>query len=371
MDDRVSAAGSPAAGMERERLIGVLAAQRRHCEGRAPTYVKVLEALVEDAAAGAPWAELLEETWRGRTFAVAWEAAHLLLAGLHCWALNGKAPELSRTYPSCGGDGTGAGEAARAFLGRAPAEFWRQLRGAFVQTNEVDRSVAWMLAAAGAFGSRRMPFHLVELGASAGLNLIGDHLPHECRFVGEDGGPAAPPEGWDSRPHPVLTRAGLDIRPRRLADAEDRLWLKACVWADDLPRLRRLDRAIETYLGLEGRPSGPSLERCSFLDAPAWLAANRRPKRGEGLLVFNSIGTVYLSERDYRELVSGMTDALAPWEERAVWLEFERSRGPAPGPLELRVHKAGRAGLETRVLGSGEPRPRELRLAGGWDFLAR
>ncbi|MBI4347531.1 MAG: DUF2332 family protein [Elusimicrobia bacterium] len=354
-------------GMNGRRLAGVLAAQRRHCELRAPTYVDVLGALEDDLADRPPWLAPMEEAWRSRSFAVGWEAAHLLLAELHYYALSGRAMELAEAYPSCGGSGRGAGEAVKGFLRRAPDEFWRRLASAYVQTNEVDRSVAWMLAAAAAFGSRRMPFHFVELGASAGLNLVGDHLPHDCRVVPGEAGAEAPPS-WAS-PHRVLSRTGLDIRPRRLGDPEDRLWLKACVWTDDLERLRRLDGAVETFLRLEAGPAGPRLERCAFADAPAWLSTYRPPKDGEGLLVFNSIATIYLDESGYRKLARGMAAALAPWGGRAFWVEFERARGADDGPLELAVHRPEGGRLATRVLGTGAARPVEMRIKPGWEFL--
>jgi hypothetical protein len=206
-----------------------------------------------------------------------------------------------------------------------------------------------MLAAAAAFGRR--PFHLVELGTSAGLNLVGDLLPQACRFD------AAPPD-WNRR-HPVLTRTGLDLCPRRVADAHDRLWLKACVWADDLPRLRRLEHAIETLLNFAGPVK---MVPCSFADAPDWLLANIRPAPGEGLLVFNSIGTVYLGDEDYAGLQRGMARALAPWQGRGIWVEYERARAAPQGPLELAVHRAAGRRLETRVMASGAPRPVEMHL---------
>jgi hypothetical protein len=342
--------------MERQRLIAALAAQREHCEGRSPLYAAVLAELEADARHAA-WPGRLERAWRGRHFAVDWEAAHLLLAGMHYAALAGEAPELAAVYPSCGGDGRAPRGAARAFLARAPDAFWHRLRRAMVQTNEVGRSVAWMLAAASEFGARGLPFHLVELGCSAGLNLVGDHLPQRCDFIADDGSP--PPAGWKRR-HPALSRAGLDLQPRRLEREEDRLWLKACVWADDLGRLDRLEHAIAVFLAMKEKVR---LERCSFADAPDWLAENLRPAGGEGLLVFNSIGTVYLDDDDYAALARGMARALAPWQGRAAWVEYERARGVDGGPLVLSVHRAAGGGrLETSVLASGAPRPVEMRL---------
>lgn len=355
--------------LDRFQILEELTRQRSYCVGRSPLYVAVLGGLEADAKAGARWVEVLEQAWRERRFAVGWEAVHLLLAGMHFWALKGAAEELAAVYPSCGGGGGDPAGAASAFLNRAPPEFWSHLEHAMVQTNEIDRSVAWLIAAAAAFGRRGPPFHLVELGASAGLNLIGDHLPHECRFTSEESAPAVPPSGWDRRPHCVLTRSGLDIRPRRLADPDDRLWLKACVWADKTAQLQRLEGAIATYLRLAQTGDGPVLERCTFAQAPAWLEQQRPARPGEGLLVFNSIATVYLANVEYGALRRGLRDALAPWEGRALWVEFERARGVAAGPLNLSVHRVINGELQTRVLATGEARPEEMHLTGDWDFL--
>lgn len=358
----------PAVRIDRLRLRQELGAQRAHCVGRSAFYVAVLGELVDDLAESPPWAGALEEAWRDRRFAVGWEAAHLLLACLHHAALSGNAPELAAVYPSCGGRGAPGG-APSAYLRRAPPAFWRGVAENFVQTNEVDRSVPWLLVAAAAFGSRGMPFHFVEMGSSAGLNLVGDHLPHACRFVTSRGAEALPPAGWDARPHEILSRTGLDIRPRRLADAEDRLWLKACVWADDRARLERLDSAVETFLRLEPRADGPRLACCTFAESPAWLLDSRPARPGEGLIVFNSIGTIYLADDEYAALREGMARALAPWAGRALWVEYERARGAADGPLELKVHRSNDGELETAVLGTGQPRPSEMELRDGWDFV--
>ena len=355
--------------VDRFRLLEELRKQRAYCAGRSPLYVAVLAGLEADVRYGAPWLEALERAWQDRRFAVGWEAVHLLLASMHFWALKGAGEELAAVYPSCGGRGGEPGSAARAFLNRAPPEFWVHVGRAMVQTNEIDRSVAWLIAAAAAFGRRNLPFHLVELGASAGLNLIGDCLPHACRFTSGEGGSAVAPPGWDSRPHRVLTRTGLDIHPRRLTDPDDRLWLKACVWADKVPQLERLEHAIATYLRLEQAGGGPVLERRTFEEAPDWLQKQRPARPGEGVLVFNSIATVYLAHAEYGALRRGMRDALAPWEGRALWVEFERARGTPAGPLNLSAHRVVDGALQTRVLATGEARPEEMRLVGDWGFL--
>ena len=124
--------------MDRPRLVQALAGQRGYCESRSPLYAAILAGLQSDP--DAPWLGAAECAWRGRQFAVDWEAAHLLLAGMHFWALKGEAPELAAVYPSCNGGGNDAAGAARAFLARAPDEFWQYLATARVQTNEAGRS---------------------------------------------------------------------------------------------------------------------------------------------------------------------------------------------------------------------------------------
>ena len=122
-------------------------------------------------------------------------------------------------------------------------------------------------------------------------------------------------------------------------------------------------------LRLQREPGGPRLEQCSFAEAPAWLLRHRPADAGNGLLVFNAIGTVYLNEPDYRRLARGMTRVLASWQGRAVWVEYERPRDEPDGALEVKVHRAVDGRLQTCVLARGAPRPVELRVTGQWGFM--
>lgn len=350
--------------MDRARFIEELARQRAYCEGRSRLYHEVLRALGEDALHSPLWLGKIEAAWRTRRFSVGWEAVHLLLACIHFWSLRGAAEELATVYPSCGGSGGAPGEAALSFLRRAPALFWNELGPSRLQTNEVGRSVAWMLAAEAAFRPRKLPFHLVEMGASAGLSLIGDALSLPCRFIGPDGR-AVPSPLRKVPPYPVLSRIGLDIRPRRLARPEDRLWIKACVWADDWSRLARLERAIELFLKVEGEPTGPRLARRHFTGMPDWLTANRHPVPGEGLLVFNASATAFLRDEEYANLRRKMTRVLAPWGDRALWVECESPR-TGPGPHELTAHRLIDGRFQSRRLAFMDARPREVRLMEDW-----
>jgi len=122
-----------------------------------------------------------------------------------------------------------------------------------VQTNEVGRSsligpaLTWVAAHHGA------PVQLVDVGCSAGLNMLCDRyrldygerghtgpddavVRVDCRVVG--GNPPIAP-----RLPEVVGRIGIDLDPPDLRDPADARWLLACVWPDT-GRLERTARAI-------------------------------------------------------------------------------------------------------------------------------
>lgn len=119
------------------------------------------------------------------------------------------------------------------------------------QTNEVGRSaglVTGLLALAGSGGGGR--FDLLEIGSSAGLNLLIDRVRYELGGVAV--GPAASPlvirPEWRGPPPPVAevgftSVRGADVRPVDLRDPAALARLRAYVWADAPERLERLDVA--------------------------------------------------------------------------------------------------------------------------------
>ena len=336
---------------------------------KAPSTAEMLRALDADLAAGEPpWFGRLSAAWRGRVFGPSYEAPLLLLAALHREALAGRAGALARTFPSCGGSAPGAGSAAVEFLRSAPSSFFAALADERLQTNEPARSAAWLLPACAAFLPRGLPFHLVELGASAGLVLVGDYLPRSTALAAADGAGAEEPPRWRESPYPVLSRRGLDARPRRVADAADILWLKACVWPHDLERLERLERAAALFAALEREAGGPRLHALDFSAMPAWVASEIKPHPEEGLLVFNAQAADFLTAASYETLKEGLAEALRPWGDRGFWIELELPRG-GDGEHELRAHRWMGARFESRLLGRADSHAKTLRIEAGWDFL--
>ena len=238
-----------------ERTARFLRLQAEGCASLgSPLYAGLLGHAAGDLLAGGPTAAVLEGHLEDRGPSA---LALRMLGGVHALVLSGQAPGLAAFYPSAGGSadpGPGAGrawaalrevlaghrEAVRSWLGRPP------------QTNEVGRGAVLVgglrrLAAAAA-----LPFRLVEIGASAGLNLRADcfYIPGDAGRHGDPSSPVALPGAWQGEAPPdapveVIARTGGDVDPIDPVTPEGRLALTAYVWPDQQHRLDRLRGAIE------------------------------------------------------------------------------------------------------------------------------
>jgi hypothetical protein len=196
-----------------------------------------------------------------------WDAALRLLGGLHNLVLRDEASW---------DDVDGALDEHAEFLRRFVAE-----QG--VQTNEVQR--CWMLLPCFLELGRRTgfsTFDVLEFGPSAGLLLDWDRY-HYGYEGGDWGDPEAPLElrGEERRPVPpelltlrplVGSRVGIDIDPVDVTNEEGALLLRSFVWADNVERLERLDRAIQVL-----RRHPPTLVRGDFVELVPQYLERRRP----------------------------------------------------------------------------------------------
>jgi hypothetical protein len=217
--------------------------QAAQCEGRSPLYVELLTAWADDPVAN----ELVGPD-------PSWDAPLQLAAGLHYLVLGG---EASWDDP----------------LGEH-AEFLREFvatRG--VQTNEVQRSwilLPLLLRVAQRTGAET--FDLVELGPSAGLNLVWDRYRYRyaagtwgradtlLSFEGEERRPV-PGELLELEPE-VGGRIGIDRSPIDVTTEDGARLLRSFVWAGQDARMRRLDQAIEAV-----REDPPELVRGDYVTA--------------------------------------------------------------------------------------------------------
>jgi hypothetical protein len=115
-----------------------------------------------------------------------------------------------------------------------------------VQTNERARCAGLLGGFLEIARRSGLPLRLLEVGASAGLNLRFDSYRDE-RWGPADSGvvrsrlSGRPPLDGSVR---VVARAGCDARPVDPCSEEGRLTLTAYVWADQQERLERLRAAL-------------------------------------------------------------------------------------------------------------------------------
>ena len=223
-----------------------------------------------------------------------WDVPLRLLGGMHYLVLGGEASW----------DDSPAQHAA--FLSRF-------IREQSVQTNEVQRS--WVLAplfcrVAARTGSADV--NLLELGPSAGLNLVWDRYRSEYEMGAV--GPVDAPlvlRGEERRAIPasllehapgVRTRIGIDKAPVDVRSDDGARLLKAFVWADQDERLVRLETAIAVL-----RDDPPELVRGDFVELlPEVLAAQ---PRDELTIVFQTAALGYVPAPERERVRRALDDA--------------------------------------------------------------
>ena len=205
---------------------------------------------------------------------------NLLFGAVHYLLLEGTEHPLAQYYPSLrGGDADSTASerdphpAFRAFCLEHRREVETLVRTRLVQTNEVGRCAC--LLPAFALVMRQAPgepLALVEVGASAGLNLLWDRYGYSYDGAlrwGDPGaavqvacalrGPLQPP--LPAEAPRVAWRLGLDLNPIDVRDADATLWLRALIWPEHRHRAAVLLRAIE-----EARRDPPHLVAGDALD---------------------------------------------------------------------------------------------------------
>lgn len=282
--------------------------------GDLPMYRRVCQAAIDDD-------EVLDVVATARPMQA---RPVLLLAAVHDVLLAGAEHPLAAWYPSVVdvprpvGEPGSADDPWPAFrdLALSSADVAASVATRATQTNEVNRCGVLLPAfstVASAVGGER-PLGLVELGASAGLNLLFDRYSYD---YGEDGRLDPP-----NRPSPVVVRVarrgpspvpvppsmplvgsriGVDLNPLDVLDPVAARWLVACVWPEQPERLERLRAAIELAKG-----APPELVQGDLVDALSpmvqTVAANRE------LVLFATWVLTYLSRSQQNALMVALDD---------------------------------------------------------------
>ena len=300
----------------------------------SPLYVGLLSRAADDVAVSGVVFDLL----RSRAGERGGQALPLrLMASIHRLALLGEEPGLAAHLPSTGGDGRveGAWEAMVEVISRRADDLDRLL-DAPLQTNEPGRSralISGFLAVAAQTGK---PLRILELGASAGLNLNLMRYRFDCgaHVVGDpDSALRFTSAPWPEPipPLEVVEARGCDAHPLDPQLPADQLTLRSSVWADQPERFEALDAALTV-----AATHPPRVERAGLTD---WIEAIE-PQDGTASVVFHSVVEQYLEPDVGEHLTETMGRLLREATPRApvAWLSLERAAGgESYGRAELRL----------------------------------
>jgi hypothetical protein len=314
-----------------------------HCRPGSPLYELLAQRTAEDAELLA----LAAEAQPGQP------APNMLFAAAHDLLLRGAAHPAAAYYPTVGGAGAPGPAAFAAFrdlcLGRRE-EVRALLHTRRTQTNETRRC-AYLLpgftAAAAAAGGR--PLALVEIGPSAGLNMLWDRYGYDygaglrCGDRGspvqirtELRGPGRPP--IPAEPPAVAWRVGVELSPVDLGDAEAVRWLEALIWPEQVERVGRLRAAVAL-----ARATPPPIVAGDALELLPGLLA--QAPEAAALCVYHTHVTYQLSAALRERLDQLLLEA----GRRRPLLRLSCEGEGAAHP-RLTLTSYGRGGAETRLL---------------------
>ena len=242
--------------------------------------------------------DLLRLAARGRP---GQQPTFLFFGAVHALLLAGTDHELARYYPSMVGDAAGpsdaAGPALVDFCVAHASELARLIETRLVQTNVVKRALALRLGFAAIGRAVAGPFHLIEVGASAGILLrfdrygyaLGDHHFGNTRSAvqieAEWRGETAVPD-LDALPA-LASVTGIDLHPLDARDPNDRRWLEALVWPENRYEADLLHQALAIVAA-----DPPPIVAGDAIDVCPKLAAELPP--GEPCVVFHAMTRMHV-----------------------------------------------------------------------------
>ena len=344
-------------------LLQAFARQEGWCKTLSPFSSRVLQRsrlwLEADAAPRAAF-EALATDPLAAAVALRWLGAlhHLALRGLQPWAA---------LWPPSNGAATASDEALDAAVRAAwydqPALVQTALAGP-PQTNEVQRSTALLPGLLHvAARTAGLPLVLLEIGASAGLNLWCDRYRHEhCDAQGQArwawGDVAAPltlRSEWRghvpneaSTDLRVVRRAGCDAKPINLRDADPALRLASFIWPDQPERLSRLRAAAGAAVGWMAQ-EGLDVQACP---AAAFVAKELQALRpGHVTVLMHSVVWQYIAPAEQAAVQASVEAAALAASNTAplAWLRLEPPAVDQPVELRCQIWPGGQEHLLARA----------------------
>jgi hypothetical protein len=282
--------------------------------------------------------------WPGepRADAVALRAA----GGLNALARSGRDRNLTALYPPNRPDPEALWHGLAQAITKHDA-FLHDYLDSAPQTNEVKRCAILLGGALVVARESGLPLDLLEIGASAGLNLGFDSYRYE---FGEGiwGDPAAPVtirSDWRGASPPldaplaVASRRACDLNPLDPGNPAHRERVMSYIWPD------QSDRTATTQAAFDAAALQPW--RVEKADAAEWVEARlaNPQEHGQARLLMHTIMWQYLPEATKRRIEQAMTKAAATATKEAplAWLRMEADGQSGSAAVTLTIWPDGGA----------------------------
>lgn len=266
-------------------------------------------------------------------------APHVTLSAVHYLLLDGADHTLARFYPSLSESPEDPAEAYphfHDFCVTHADDLIPLLRHRRTQTNAVGRCAGLYPAFCYIDQRTSTSLELLELGASAGLNLNWDRYAYayDSEWVGATDSTVSvqssvrggsPP--LQNIPPTVNARLGIDLNPLDPTDSSDAAWLQALVWPEHTERLNLLDAALK-----QSQANPPQVVTD---DAVETLVKHVDSMPDDGTLVVYHTALLYqLSQEQQSTLHRALTTI---GETRPVWWLSGDGETDDPGTFGLEV----------------------------------
>jgi hypothetical protein len=310
--------------------------QRGLCaKNDAPTYVALIDELMRRLGPDEAVTNLLTD---GDEDPIQSALCLRLFGAVNRIAVASSAEWIDAYYPNRGGV-TDVGAVVPAFFDflTSHVETVREHMRAGVQTNDVTRAAPLSAAMNHVALATGLPLRLLEVGSSAGLNLLLDKyfVESTTRSWGPEDSPlrltgqfeSGDPEVADLR---VAERRGCDLNPLDVHDEGSAELLRSFVWPEHVERASRLDAALRV-----ARSSPPVTIDAS--PATPWVAehAANLPD-GVATVIYHSIVLPYFDSCE-RDRFDAAVRAAGEWARQSgplAWISME-PRDDTPSAVEL------------------------------------
>ncbi len=227
------------------------------------------------------------------------------------------------------------------------------------QTNEVGRSAIFLPVLLELRQLHELPFSVLELGASAGLNqlLPHFHMDYGTWSWGDEDSPVKLDCEWRGNDPAITTEQitfndvrGCDLSPIDVSNQTERKRLLSYIWPDQDERQARMRGAFEL-----AKSHPIDVDEAS---APDWIVKHfeNQPKAGSHLLVMHSVFWQYMSDQER----TACEDAIMLAGERASakapvsWLRFEADDKSPGGSIQLTHFDGSATSGKTVTLGRAD-----------------